>query len=1258
MAYDITGIVDSNEINNIKNLAKGFNEATDALIKFLKAQSEYKKTVDNTSSSTDEVNKKRKQYTKTIEEATESEKKLAAMAKVLDSQQQSLLITEAKLSVSTSKTSKELIKKKLALQESNKEIKKEIANEGLAETSLVRMRQKLSKLTEAYDKSAVRTKEAAKEINNLSKEIEKEEEATNRHQRGIGNYRGKLEELKVGVMNGTTSFSEFGKGIASVGKSMLTFFMSPAGMIIGAIAGIVIAGKALIENAQEFDKAASSLSAITGATGDDLDFMKDKAIEFSKSSTESATDILGAFEKVGSAIPALLKNKELLTSVTKDAITLSEATGGKLSVEDAALATSAALQNFQIPLTESTRAINALAAGSLEGSSEIGDLAESFKTGGAVMKNSGLGLEDSIAALETLSNMSGGLIKGSEAGTQMKSMLLNLKQAGKGFESGQFNMRDALLQVNKELEAIQDPYKKAIYEQETFGSYGIVAGTILRNNVDEFDRLGKAVTGTNTAYKQAEVQMNNLEGSYALLSNAWKGFMLETEDGGGVVMGVWRAIVDTGTELLNWVSSLTHTSDEASKKIGDNTNSIGFIFATLRTGIKAALIPLLEAWNVAKAIVETIVSVGTGNLQNIPSIFKNFAEKAKDIVKDAATSTIKDFKKQKEKMEEPITPEIDNSQAEKGLDDLTKKTETEADKQANAKKEALNKTIKDLDEWKKTESKAIEDLASDGTKTKKEAKQAQLKLDVDYLTKRLDAEKKAGEDTKKTEATLIAAQKAYRKSTAEDRKKEEKAEEKAADKAAEDKKKLEDAKANSAISAAENEFKRKKMLIDENYANDVAVIKASIMSEEEKNKALLDLDKKRAADIEQLDEDKVKSNIASLEKQLENTKLTEVEQLKIKDDIEKEKMSLDELVSKNKIKLTEEETAANEKAAEAKKKTAQATADFLFAQAQTEANRQDLLLRATSKTDAEYNKKKRQLAITTAKNNIKLLEDQLSISGLNADQELDIKTKLEKAKQDLDNATFDEGQANDEKRKEDLEAIKDATIDIANQLFDYKAAKIDGELELLENKNDAGLISDEEYAKQKAKLEYEAAKNERDQALFSIAINTAMAVSKIWAEVPKADFGISTAILIGLALASGALQTATVLANPLPEYAEGTFSAASEFIAGEEGRELMRTKDGKFQIVDKKTHFKGESFKGAQIWNNEDTEEIMSYTKHDGFYGFNDTRIIDKLTDMERAIINKPSVVFDNEAKMVMGYVRNGFREKRINRYSQHVSNR
>ena len=54
-----------------------------------------------------------------------------------------------------------------------------------------------------------------------------------------------------------------------------------------------------------------------------------------------------------------------------------------------------------------------------------------------------------------------------------------------------------------------------------------------------------------------------------------------------------------------------------------------------------------------------------------------------------------------------------------------------------------------------------------------------------------------------------------------------------------------------------------------------------------------------------------------------------------------------------------------------------------------------------------------------------------------------------------------------------------------------------------------------------------------------ITMDTAAAVMNIWKGVPKVDFGVSTAILTAIAIATGAAQLAIVASQTMPSFQRG-----------------------------------------------------------------------------------------------------------------------
>jgi len=106
-------------------------------------------------------------------------------------------------------------------------------------------------------------------------------------------------------------------------------------------------------------------------------------------------------------------------------------------------------------------------------------------------------------------------------------------------------------------------------------------------------------------------------------------------------------------------------------------------------------------------------------------------------------------------------------------------------------------------------------------------------------------------------------------------------------------------------------------------------------------------------------------------------------------------------------------------------------------------------------------------------------------------------------------------------------------------------------------------ITEKELADKKLALQQKQAKLDKAEAVFQIGLSTAMAIMRIWADVPKADFGVSTAIMTAMAAAIGAAQIAAALAKPLPQYAKGRKGGKGEYaIVGERGAEMMYIPDG------------------------------------------------------------------------------------------------
>ncbi|MBQ3023240.1 MAG: hypothetical protein IJD91_07980 [Clostridia bacterium] len=189
------------------------------------------------------------------------------------------------------------------------------------------------------------------------------------------------------------------------------------------------------------------------------------------------------------------------------------------------------------------------------------------------------------------------------------------------------------------------------------------------------------------------------------------------------------------------------------------------------------------------------------------------------------------------------------------------------------------------------------------------------------------------------------------------------------------------------------------------------------------------------------------------------------------------------------------------------------------------------------------------------------LQKELAMANLSAEQ----RAALE---QELAEITVEASQ----RKIAAIEEYSSYAMDLASSVSELMTQLEDSQVAKAEESNNkqktsldkqlrAGLISQKQYDKEVAKLDEELdakkAKIARQQAIrekalsvFHIGLNTAMAIMKIWAEVPKVDFGASTIALTAMVAALGAVQLATALAAPIPQARYGGLVKGATHEAG------------------------------------------------------------------------------------------------------------
>lgn len=394
--------------------------------------------------------------------------------------------------------------------------------------------------------------QASNELKNLKDPLGKNNKEAKRLTKIINTNKNKLKEFDASIGNFQRNVGNYGDSLNKLGRNFKNLGQA-AGLTIGLF-GAFNELKSAINLNIEFEKSLASLSSITGLVGEDLKSLGDESIRLSLKTGESAKDILDSFKLVGSAKPELLKNKEALVEVTDAVLTLSQASGDDLEASTKAL--TGTLNQFGLSGAEATRVMNALAAGSKEGSAEIPAISDAIDKFGVVAASSNVSVEESVALVEVLAEKN---LKGAEAGTKLRNVLGKLstakalpKKALDELEKFGVNLdivTDNTIPFNERLKEFAKISGDATALTKVFGAENQVAGQIILDNVDKFENYTKAVTGTTTAQDQAATNSNTLSTSISKLGAKYDSLILQAQSS----TGTFKKAIDFVTENLETI---------------------------------------------------------------------------------------------------------------------------------------------------------------------------------------------------------------------------------------------------------------------------------------------------------------------------------------------------------------------------------------------------------------------------------------------------------------------------------------------------------------------------------------------------------------------------------------------------------------------------------------------------------------------------------------------------------------------------------
>ena len=273
-----------------------------------------------------------------------------------------------------------------------------------------------------------------------------------------------------------------------------------------------------IEPGIRFETAVAEMSGITNMEGKELDVLAGKARTTAKVFGVDAANAMGVYKDLLSTItPELKKAPDALEFMSNNVMTLSKTMQNDVPGASAAMST--AMNQYKVSLDDPMKAaqtmtdyMNIMAAGTVEGSAEIKEVAEALKHTGSGAKTFGVEFAETNAIIQLL-DKSGK--KGSEGGIALRNTIVKLqapttdalkqlKAAGVSIET----MQDQSLSLTDRLRALTPVMHNATIMSALFGGENLASAMALIDGVDQIDTWTEAIQGSTSAVDIAGKQMD------------------------------------------------------------------------------------------------------------------------------------------------------------------------------------------------------------------------------------------------------------------------------------------------------------------------------------------------------------------------------------------------------------------------------------------------------------------------------------------------------------------------------------------------------------------------------------------------------------------------------------------------------------------------------------------------------------------------------------------------------------------------------
>lgn len=325
--------------------------------------------------------------------------------------------------------------------------------------------------------------------------------------------------------------------------------------------GLVLGGAfaASVVKAANFEQAMSYVQAATHETAQNMEELRQAALDAGAQTAFSATESAAAIEELAKAG---VSTEAILGGGLSGALDLAAA--GGLDVAKAAEAAASAMTQFKLSGDDVPHIADLLAAGAGKAQGSVEDMSMALNQSGLVASQTGLSIEETTGALSAFASAG---LTGSDAGTSFKTMLQALtptsKEAAKLMDQlgiSAYDSQGNFVGLTEFAESLRAGLADLSVEQQNAALKTIFGSDAVRAAAVIYEQGGKGlqewIDKTNDsgyAAETAAIRMDNLKGDLEQLGGAFETLLIGGGDG---QTGFLREWTQGATGLVDGLNAL------------------------------------------------------------------------------------------------------------------------------------------------------------------------------------------------------------------------------------------------------------------------------------------------------------------------------------------------------------------------------------------------------------------------------------------------------------------------------------------------------------------------------------------------------------------------------------------------------------------------------------------------------------------------------------------------------------------------------